>query len=79
VRANVVYRSFCRIGMEKVPDAKTLVRLGQVIGAETIAELHDRIVAIAQWILSMTEGFTAIVDFIAEGCHLLFGTHDPIT
>jgi IS5 family transposase len=22
VRANVVYRSFCRIGMEKVPDAK---------------------------------------------------------
>jgi hypothetical protein len=31
VRANVVYRSFCRIGMEKVPDAKTLVRLGQAI------------------------------------------------
>src|SRR5215831_6643234 len=48
VRANVVYRSFCRIGMEKVPDAKTLVRLGQVIGAKTIAELHDRIVAIAK-------------------------------
>src|SRR5215467_14587530 len=48
VRANVVYRRFCRIGMEKVPDAKTLVRLGQVIGAKTIAELHDRIVALAQ-------------------------------
>src|ERR1700751_4433139 len=48
VRANVVYRSFCRVGMEKVPDAKTLVRLGQAIGAETIAELHDRIVALAQ-------------------------------
>jgi transposase, IS5 family len=48
VRANVVYRSFCRVGMEKVPDAKTLVRLGQVIGAESIAELHDRIVALAQ-------------------------------
>src|ERR1700757_1538234 len=48
VRANVVYRSFCRIGMEKVPDAKTLVRLGQVIGATTITELHDRIVALAQ-------------------------------
>jgi transposase, IS5 family len=48
VRANVVYRSFCRIGMEKVPDAKTLVRLGQVIGANTIVELHDRIVAIAK-------------------------------
>ena len=48
VRANVVYRSFCRIGMQKVPDAKTLVRLGQAIGPETVRELHDRIVALAQ-------------------------------
>jgi transposase, IS5 family len=48
VRANVVYRSFCRIGMEKVPDAKTLVRLGQAIGPETVRELHDRIVELAQ-------------------------------
>ena len=48
VRANVVYRSFCRIGTEKVPDAKTLVRLGQAIGGETIRELHDRIIALAR-------------------------------
>jgi transposase, IS5 family len=48
VRGNVVYRTFCRIGMEKVPDAKTLVRLGQAIGAEAIGELHDRIVALGQ-------------------------------
>lgn len=48
VRANVVYRSFCRIGMEKVPDAKTLVRLGQAVGPETIRALHDRLVAIAR-------------------------------
>ncbi len=48
VRANVVYRSFCRIGTEKVPDAKTLVRLGQAIGPGTIRELHDRVVALAQ-------------------------------
>jgi IS5 family transposase len=48
VRANVVYRTFCRIGTERVPDAKTLVRLGQALGAETIAELHDRVVALAQ-------------------------------
>lgn len=48
VRANVVYRSFCRIGMEKVPDAKTLVRLGQAVGPEAIRDLHDRLVAIAQ-------------------------------
>jgi IS5 family transposase len=28
VRANLVYRGFTRIGDEKVPDAKTLARLG---------------------------------------------------
>jgi IS5 family transposase len=48
VRANVVYRNFCRIGVEKVPDAKTLVRLGQAVGPEAIRELHDRLVAMAQ-------------------------------
>jgi len=34
--------------MERVPDAKTLVRLGPVVGPKTIGELHDRLVAIAQ-------------------------------
>jgi IS5 family transposase len=48
VRANLVYRSFCRIGLEKVPDAKTLVRLGQAVGPEVISELHARIVDLAQ-------------------------------
>jgi IS5 family transposase len=48
VRANVVYRTFCRIGTEKVPDEKTLVRLGRAIGPDTIRELHDRIVRLAQ-------------------------------
>jgi transposase, IS5 family len=42
VRANLVYRSFTRIGDEKVPDAKTLARLGQAIGPEVIQELHVR-------------------------------------
>jgi transposase, IS5 family len=48
VRANAVYRTFCRIGLEKVPDAKTLVRLGQAVGADAIRELHKRIVGLAQ-------------------------------
>jgi IS5 family transposase len=48
VRANAVYRTFCRIGIEKVPDAKTLVRLGQAVGADAIRELHKRIVGLAQ-------------------------------
>jgi IS5 family transposase len=47
VRANLVYRTFARIGTEKVPDAKTLGRLGQVVGAGVVADLHRRLVEIA--------------------------------
>jgi transposase, IS5 family len=47
VRANLVYRTFARIGAEKVPDAKTLGRLGQVVGPGVVADLHRRIVEIA--------------------------------
>jgi IS5 family transposase len=47
VRANLVYRTFARIGAEKVPDAKTLGRLGQVVGPEVIEDLHRRMVQIA--------------------------------
>jgi IS5 family transposase len=48
VRANLVYRSFTRIGDEKVPDAKTLARLGQAIGPEVIQELQERLVELAR-------------------------------
>src|SRR3984885_1128857 len=47
VRANLVYRTFARIGAEKVPDAKTLGRLGQVVGPDVVEDLHRRMVAIA--------------------------------
>jgi len=47
VRANLVYRTFARIGAEKVPDAKTLGRLGQVVGPEVVADLHQRLVEMA--------------------------------
>ena len=48
VRANLVYRAFTRIGDEKVPDAKTLARLGQLMGPKVIEELHRRVVELAQ-------------------------------
>ncbi len=48
VRANLVYRAFTRMGDEKVPDAKTLARLGQLIGPKVIEELHRRVVELAQ-------------------------------
>jgi IS5 family transposase len=48
VRANLVYRQFTRVGAHKVPDAKTLGKLGLALGPEVIEQLHERVVAIAQ-------------------------------
>jgi len=48
VRTNLAYRDFARIGMGRVPDAKTLARIAQALGGEVISELHRRLVEIAQ-------------------------------
>jgi len=48
VRANLVYRDFTRVGGGKTPDAKTMGRWGLAVGPETIKQIHDRIVQIAQ-------------------------------
>jgi IS5 family transposase len=48
VRMSLAYRDFARIGMGKVPDAKTLARIAQALGGDVIAELHRRLVEIAQ-------------------------------
>jgi IS5 family transposase len=48
VRANLVYRAFCRIEGERVPDAKTLIRLAQVLDGPTLKQLLARLVAIGR-------------------------------
>src|SRR4030081_3563908 len=48
VRANLVYRQFTRVGAAKVPDAKTLGKLGIAMGPQIIEQIHQRVVAIAQ-------------------------------
>ncbi len=48
VRANLIYRQFTRVGAEKVPDAKTLGRLGRALGPEVVEKIHQRVVRIAQ-------------------------------
>ncbi len=48
VRANLIYRDFTRIGGEAVPDAKTMVRLGQALGPEVTRQIHARIVQVAR-------------------------------
>ncbi|HEX4815916.1 MAG TPA: ISNCY family transposase [Nonomuraea sp.] len=47
VQGSLVYRRFCRIDAGKVPDAKTMVRLGQLVDGPALRELLQRLVAIA--------------------------------
>ena len=49
VTLNLAYRDFARIGLNKVPDAKTLARIAQALGPEVIVKLHERLVQIAQY------------------------------
>jgi IS5 family transposase len=48
VRANLVYRDFTRVGGAKMPDAKTMGRWGVALGPQVIAQIHQRMVAIAK-------------------------------
>ena len=47
VTGSLVYRRFCRIDAGKVPDAKTMVRLGQVVDGSTLRQLLHRLVTVA--------------------------------
>ncbi len=47
VRANLVYRAFARIGCDRVPDAKTILKLAHVLGPEVLQALHRRVVELA--------------------------------
>jgi IS5 family transposase len=44
VTGNLVYRYFCRIDGGKVPDAKTMVRLGQLLEGDALKALFSRVV-----------------------------------
>jgi len=48
VRGSLVYRAFCRIDCERVPDAKTLIRLSQTLGRDVLKKILDRLVGIAR-------------------------------
>ncbi len=45
VNGSLVYRRFCRLDAAKVPDDKTLVRLGQLVEGPALRALFDRVVA----------------------------------
>src|SRR2546428_7555812 len=48
VRASLIYRAFCRIGCEAVPDDTTLIRLNQALGPEVLKAMLERLVEVAR-------------------------------
>jgi IS5 family transposase len=48
VRANLVYRAFTRIGVDAVPDAKTILKVANAMGPEVITDLHRRVVDVTK-------------------------------
>ena len=48
VRGSLVYRAFCRIDCQRVPDAKTLIRIARLLGAEVLKALVARLVVVAR-------------------------------
>jgi IS5 family transposase len=48
VRANLVYRSFTRVGGGKVPDDTVMNKWALALGPEAIEKIHRRVVGIAQ-------------------------------
>src|ERR1700690_3060290 len=61
VTGNFVYRRFCRIDGGDVPDAKTMVRYGQLLGGELLKRLFERVVELAK-IRRVTKGRRLRVD-----------------
>src|SRR4029453_7345113 len=52
---SIVLRQFCRLYLEAAPDDTTLLRWANLIGAETVAALNDRVVELARS-LKVTRG-----------------------
>jgi IS5 family transposase len=61
VTGNFVYRRFCRIDGGAVPDEKTMVRYGQLVGGELLEQLFARVVELAK-LRDVTKGKRLRVD-----------------
>ena len=77
VRANLVYREFTRIGGGRVPDDKTMGRLGRQLGPEAVKALHDRMVQIARE-NKATTGKKLRVDTTVVGTNIHYPTDSTL-
>jgi IS5 family transposase len=58
---SLVLRQFCRVYLQPVPDDTTLIRWANLIGPETLQQIHDRVVELATQ-LKVTRGRKLRVD-----------------
>lgn len=61
VMGNFVYRRFCRIDGGDVPDAKTMVRYGQLLAGEALKGVFDRVVELTR-VRGVTKGRRLRID-----------------
>lgn len=61
VMGNFVYRRFCRIDGGDVPDAKTMVRYGQLLDGEVLKSVFDRVVELTR-VRGVTKGRRLRID-----------------
>lgn len=61
VMGNFVYRRFCRIDGGDVPDAKTMVRYGQLLDGEVLKGVFDRVVELTR-VRGVTKGRRLRID-----------------
>lgn len=47
VHGSLIYRAFCHLDCECIPDDKTLIRLGRALGPEVVMNILEHLVAVA--------------------------------
>jgi IS5 family transposase len=77
VRANLVYRAFTRIGVDAVPDAKTILKIANALGPEVITDLHQRIVDVAKR-AGVTRGRRFRIDTTVVETHVHYPTDSTL-
>jgi IS5 family transposase len=73
VHDSLVLRQFCRVYLEAVPDATTLIRWAKLVGPETLQPLNDRVVQLAK-LEKVTRGRKLRVDTTAVGTEIHYPT-----
>jgi IS5 family transposase len=77
VRASLLYRLLTRVYLERVPDAKTLIRLSGVVGPEGVEAIHRRIVEMARE-RSVIAGHQARVDTTVTETNIHYPTDSSL-